>query len=357
MKVDRSNYESYFLDFLEGRLPEKVVDELMAFLKLNPDLEETPLDSDKYIVESNKELRLNKKVLFKSLEDFDSINDSNFDEFCIAWYENQLSDVSRKDFTSYLNANPSKLKDFEFFGKVFLKPDLKTSFPHKSRLKKFVFSPIKRLIYLTSAVAAILFIFFYLYPFNQQFNRNISGNIAKSQKQSNSVTKSQAPVLATVQDVNAKTILNNKGSVRQQKSLKTIPVNLGFQPDSATHETINLAFIESIKVTNLSRRISSENIALLQVSQINIPEVNNSVYPRLLDFAFQRINKFLDGNSSGTEDESDISFWNIAKLGVSGINKLTGSDIKLNRKIDDQGKITAMAIESGNMGFSRSVSK
>jgi hypothetical protein len=357
MKIDRSNYESYFLDFLEGRLPEKEVDELMAFINLNPDIEEILPYSDKYVVESNKELSLNKNFLFKSLENFDSINDSNFEEFCIAWYENDLSDASRKSFLKYLETNPAKSNDFESYGKVFLKPDLKNRFPHKSQLKKFVFSPAYRLISITSAAAAILFIFFYLYPFNKQFDQKNSGNIALSQKQSSSVSKSRVPVLAMGQTVSANTILSNKVEVLQHNSLKSIPVNMVDQPDSAAREIINLALIDNIKFTKLSANISSENIALLQVSQINIPLVVNSNYPGLLNFAFNRLSQFLDGNSTGSEDESDLSFWNIAKMGVSGINKLTGSDIKLNRKIDEQGKITAMAVESGSLGFSRSVSK
>jgi len=356
MKVNRSNYESYFLDFLEGHLPEELAEELLAFLKLNPDLEEALLYSDKYVVESNKELSLDKNFLLKSLENFDSITESNFDEFCIAWYENQLSDVSRKAFISYLEANPAKSKDFELFGKVFLKPDLKTRFPRKSGLKKFVFSPAYRLLYLTSVAAAILFIFFYLYPFNKLSIRENSENLVISPKQSNSVSKRQVPVLTTAPAVSVKPILNSKSSFHKYNSLKAIPVIQVAQPDTAAGEIINLAFIDNIKITQLSRGISSENIAILQVSQLNYPVVISPSYPGLLDFAFNRLNKFLD-NSSGTEDETDLSFWNIAKLSVSGINKLTGSDIKLNRKIDDQGKITAMAIESGNLGFSRSISK
>jgi len=56
MQIDRNNYESYFLDFLEGRLSEQEIDNLLTFLRNNPDLEDRLLSIDKYVVESNNAL-------------------------------------------------------------------------------------------------------------------------------------------------------------------------------------------------------------------------------------------------------------------------------------------------------------
>ncbi len=38
MSINRNNYEAFFLDYFEGRLPEEGKEELMRFLELNPDL-------------------------------------------------------------------------------------------------------------------------------------------------------------------------------------------------------------------------------------------------------------------------------------------------------------------------------
>lgn len=58
MKIDRSNYEVFFLDYIEGNLSPELVAELHVFLALNPDLDE--------------ELRgLDQSVLFNSDEVFD----------------------------------------------------------------------------------------------------------------------------------------------------------------------------------------------------------------------------------------------------------------------------------------------
>ena len=113
MLIDRNNYESYFLDFLEGNLPEKDIDKLMAFLKNNPDLEESLLHFETYVIESKKEISLDKSFLLKSLDHFQSINNNNFDEFCVAWYENDLSPFSKEEFSKFLVLHPEKLPDFE----------------------------------------------------------------------------------------------------------------------------------------------------------------------------------------------------------------------------------------------------
>jgi len=50
MQIDHDNYESYFLDFLEGRLSEQEIDHLLTFLKNNPDLEDRLLSIDNMLL-------------------------------------------------------------------------------------------------------------------------------------------------------------------------------------------------------------------------------------------------------------------------------------------------------------------
>ena len=40
MKINRNNYEAFFIDYLEGNLDEKMVDDFIEFLQQNPDLKE-----------------------------------------------------------------------------------------------------------------------------------------------------------------------------------------------------------------------------------------------------------------------------------------------------------------------------
>ena len=40
MKINRNNYEIFFVDYSDGKLSENQIENLMAFISLNPDLEE-----------------------------------------------------------------------------------------------------------------------------------------------------------------------------------------------------------------------------------------------------------------------------------------------------------------------------
>jgi len=357
MPINRTNYESYFLDFLEGRLPEREVDELMAFLKINPDLEDSLISFDNYTIESKGDVAIDKQFLFKSLENFETINESNFDEFCIAWYENELSENSSGAFSEYLIANPAKTKDFEAYGKAFLKPDLNIRFPHKSRLKKYAVSRIYRLSYLATAVAAAIIIFFYLFPINNNSYQKTAPEIAVNSPVISPQIQNSSSFSTTTHSLKTKPhskvrVSNIKN--RRSNLFQTVPSS---QPDSNSSEIINIAFLDMLKINFIDRQIVSDNIAILELSQKNTPLAGSSEYPNLREFAVNEIKKFRNSNSAGTERNSDLTFWDIAKLGVSGINNITGSNIKLNRTIDDKGKITAMAIQSGSLGFSRSISK
>ena len=40
MKINRDNYEAFFMDYLDGNLDESVVNDFIEFLQKNPDLKE-----------------------------------------------------------------------------------------------------------------------------------------------------------------------------------------------------------------------------------------------------------------------------------------------------------------------------
>jgi hypothetical protein len=357
MQINRNNYESYFLDFLEGRLPELEIEELMAFLKKNPDLEDILLQFDNYIIESNAEIKLNKGFLFKSLENFHSINENNFDEFCVAWYEKDLSPASREAFTKYLVSHPEKSKDFENFGKVFVKPDLNIHYPYKSKLKRFTLLLVYKYVYISAAAAAVLLILFNIFPNNKQFipSNKTSIEIAEGgiiSKPQNLVRNSELKSA-----VKTPSAANNNYLIPTRLDSGYAEINTEQYNDSHIEELVNMKSINSINIIKLNSTISSDKISLALATE-KLNKVNiNLLYPGLKEFAISRLHKNIEPDLSHPEAENNLSLWDLARLGVSEINKLTGSKIKLDRRINDEGKITAMAIQSGNLGFSRSLGK
>ena len=130
MDINRHNYESFFMDYLDGEMSPDQVIKLMSFLKENPDLKTELEEFEEISVEPDKK-RFESKI---SLKKTFIVNDSNFDIFCIASLEGDLTNEEATLFQNWLQQNPLKAREFELYKKTRLIPE-KITFGFKSTLK------------------------------------------------------------------------------------------------------------------------------------------------------------------------------------------------------------------------------
>ena len=148
MKINRNNYESYFIDYLDGTLSTDNIDLLLDFLHENPDLAEELKGLEKIKFYAVNE----KSPDFLSLKKTDLDHPDIFEETCIRAVEKELNDNELIDFKNYISLHEKKRKEYELFCATLLQPDLSVRFEKKTRLKKK-----DRLIpYYWYAVAAIV---------------------------------------------------------------------------------------------------------------------------------------------------------------------------------------------------------
>jgi hypothetical protein len=140
MKINRNNYEIWFLDYYEGRLSQERVTELMAFLKLHYDLKEEfdnfeniSLSPAKHIVFDAKDSLKKQPII--SVGD---INEKNYEEFFIGAMEGDLVKEQSEQLATFLVKNPHLKKEFELFGKTKIVLDKAIIFDAKQSLKKNV---------------------------------------------------------------------------------------------------------------------------------------------------------------------------------------------------------------------------
>ena len=133
MKVTRSNYESWFLDFLEGNLDPSLMDEFQIFLNENPDLtaemnmvEQVTLKADKSIVFETKD-ELKKSINHQQEE---------FEERAVAYYEGDLSLSEQMNFEASLSENSTIAAQAKQFGKLKLVANKAIVYDRKEQLKK-----------------------------------------------------------------------------------------------------------------------------------------------------------------------------------------------------------------------------
>ena len=109
MKPDRSNYEIWFTDWLDGNLSEEQVRDLKLFLKENPDLEEE-LNGLAMVSLIPPDLTFSgKKRLEQSPE---SLSESQFEQLCIASLENDLTPGQKAELDEIISRNESEKKEF-----------------------------------------------------------------------------------------------------------------------------------------------------------------------------------------------------------------------------------------------------
>ncbi len=140
MTINRNNYEIYFLDFFEGNLDAKLVNELMLFLDLNYDLKE---EFDAF---ENSALPLEKKVIFPDKEklkkstilSFGFVTAENYQEKLISALEGDLSSQELEELDQFILLNPFIKKEQLLFAKTLVNPDNSIVFENKTSLKRNV---------------------------------------------------------------------------------------------------------------------------------------------------------------------------------------------------------------------------
>jgi len=158
MKIDRNNYESFFIDHFEGMLSENSETELRRFLHKNPDLAREfesfeILEIPAVDVSFPEKNTLKKQVISSTSH----INENNYPDFFTAKTEGDLNQDQIEELDRFLGLNPQLAGEQAAFHKARLIPDLTVLYPDKAGLKKRILIPLfSRQIVRWSAAAAVL---------------------------------------------------------------------------------------------------------------------------------------------------------------------------------------------------------
>jgi hypothetical protein len=157
MKIDRNNYEAYFIDYLDGILSLEEIDLLLDFLNENPDLKEELKGLERIKIEESKEY----VPAFNHLKKTDFDHPEIFEETCIRAIENELNRQELELFQLHLAQNPEHKKEFDLFRATISEPDALIIFESKQQLKKKG-KVIVPYFWYAAAAAVLLGIFLFL---------------------------------------------------------------------------------------------------------------------------------------------------------------------------------------------------
>ncbi|MBU8893678.1 MAG: hypothetical protein KOO66_12940 [Bacteroidales bacterium] len=358
--INRNNYEKYFLDFTEGKLLPFEESLLMSFLKSNPDLkEELDLLTDIPKLKSNTAFR-GKEVLRKSLTVSDNTS-NNFDELCIARIEGDLNEKEIVEFDSLINDHEKSEREFNLYKLTKITADETIDFSYKNRLKKkttgsFVFKNRYSVISAAASIVIAVAVYNFL-PKNQIGETIPAEKIAYIDDVESNETKTE--INRNISEEVTESVIVNKANSNR---LINVDKNDNIVENSASNnpelirEYNQLAKLYPVEI-EMEFKSTVKKLAFINPVEYNYPEKksqeNNSQYISVKSFLAETFNKRV----LKKENKDRLELFDFAQAGVEGINKITGSNMTLQRIYDENGMPDKTEFNSRLIAFSSPAKK
>ncbi len=379
MEITRNNYEAFFLDYYEGTLSPAQTEALYLFLEQNPDLQAEFNAFENIRLTPDDTVHFPGKHLLKknSIRSTGSITAANYEHYFVAAAEGELNADESDLLQRFLEKNPHLTKELAIIRATHLVPDLRITYPYKHALRrKAPGIPVRRLLYLSTALAAVLIIIFIiLHPsIRRPVPQSMPSLTDAPRKSEFSSQPTETPAVIAAPD---STVMVPQPQVKQLKASVIIRHNIvKKQPDHVQHETrTGHRMAVPSKMTYQSSIIEKGTIPLyekedpvlavtIRQTHLQMPPddaVHESVskddnpddYPSLFAFILNKIHKKIKDMPENKEKEQGISFWSLADLGVRGINQLTHGNIMIEHTYNENGKLLSYSIGNDDFEISR----
>jgi hypothetical protein len=360
MKPDRSNYEIWFTDWLDGNLGEEQVEEFKIFLKENPDLQEELIGLNVINLEPSDFVFSGKNNLKKSPE---SLSEAQFEHLCIANLENDLTPSQKAELNKIIDNNENRRRSFELIQKLKLKPSA-GSFKRKSSVKKLTAGQkIFRLSVIGLSAAATIALLVAIYLFSPANMKKETPQTAQNIKPDTlSIESHPAIIIKEVKpgsDRNTFTpaVSKSKAITSDRESNVTLAEQINQQiPDSISviQRSEALSMLEVKMPENIIMAYRPTSDVLLAYSPGYIPPLidERSNVERFLARLFHE--KIMRDPVSGNRP---VESFEIAAAGISGLNKLFGWEMALHKNTDENGEIRSYNFTSKLLKFNAPVKK
>ncbi|MCG6190724.1 hypothetical protein [Maribellus maritimus] len=352
MKINKNNYESYFVDYLEGNLNEKLVDDFIEFLQQNPELKEELSLFDSVSVVPEKIEFAQKKKLYK--EKYDAEN--AFNQAAIERLEGEISEKEKKNFEKYLSKRPEKKKEEVLFRYTKLQPDESLVFNKKQKL--YHYSAGKTVLLWSARIAAVLALAFMVYLLTDQKANNLIPDSQVASLEKNNTKKDADPVTKETKNIETP-VEQDKTKEKEQKVKKEIKTTdpVVKKPAPKAKET------KSLRETTKGR-MGGEDLALHRIP-LEVPSemsrITASVKTTISDvpLATMKLNSIETPAyeerllADVVKEKTGIDKLSLNKIKKAGLNLVSNiTKDNLSYETNKNGKITEINYDSRLLAFS-----
>ncbi|MDR0363740.1 MAG: hypothetical protein LBH92_01770 [Bacteroidales bacterium] len=329
--VTKDNYEIFAVDYLDGKLTKAEEASFLGFLDAHPDLKEEfelffaakPLEKETTRFPQIEQLKK------QEVNSVGTINEDTYEEYFVAYLENDLSDKECDKLLDFLRKNIHLRQEFELTQKLKLAPDAQTVFPNKSQLacKKYV---VRYFYYGISSVAAVLLLLF-LFRFGDKNNMPDQPDY-REEIIAQPITRANAENMpALLNEMIAHVLEEDKGEPFVENSTEK---NVARQTTS--RQTIYP--IATIEVRSPEPLPSQPPIATisrpLQPERILIKEIHPEDWEMLVK-----------GEEIDSSKNEKNRLWNFITWGAKKYNQITGEQITIIKVENEENNSVAYFIE------------
>jgi hypothetical protein len=361
MKPDRSNYEIWLIDWLDGNLDQTQVELLMVFLDENPDIKE---EADSLSVSQLHSPGSSFSGKQKLTRDISDLPPSQVEYLSVAYLEKEITNDQLEELTDNLDHNPGNREIFDTIQKLKLKP-LSVRFRNRNLLKKEqaiagIFS-IPRVWISIAASVALLIIGYFLVP--EFYNRG------SSKTANNIISDTSGVVLNNEQPINRIAPLLTAVQLPEQTAKVSV-----VKPAPITTDT-RILIAEQTEAASELNRDREPGYSVSRLKPVQLQGINNyipedSLIALNIDFTRpdfddgrSRLEKFIARNfrekllREESGNDSPLKSYEIAEAGVEGINKLLGWEMILVKNNDEDGDLKSLYFSSKVLKFNAPVKK
>ena len=339
MKPDRSNYEIWLTDWLDGNLSDRQVEELRAFLSENPDLTE---ELNGLAAVSLKPPELIFKGKQRLLKPAARISETQFEHLCIAKLENDLSPEQTAEIDDLTGTDELRKKEHDLIMGLKLTPPAVT-YRHKGNIRKL--TPAGRILRISliflSAAATIAITISLMLKFS--LNPPAPDSQASAPSAADTITiEAPLPFLYTraeqLKETSAPQILvEPRQTVNEIITESVLP---GTEPPvilMAETDSERLRGPDMIALSLPENAIETERPSMNSLIEYNPGYVPPLFEPRSnVELFMARLfhEKIMNDKTAGTKP---VETFDIARAGILGLNKLFGWELALDRNTDGNG--------------------
>lgn len=353
MKVNTKNYEVWIIDYFDGKLNASETAELMTFLDLHPELKEdfelfdpTPVDTEKVYFPNKADLK--KVPVIVSAK----INEENYEEYFIAFYENDLDESEDKNLQAFLAINPQLKEEFELHGSLLLQADKTIVYEQKDNLHK------KRRVavyWWSGTAAAMIVILFGILNLLQNSDQTPNRNLETFTISNLELQEFNSLGIADKIDMEFTSRPTPKSNITESDLVPEFPIEK-FELTSlvAVNKKIILTKTEQHPTFIQPEYDRSEIIYALAENSSETRKKKNLLGKIIKNFASRATENTPDVFEK--PNKKDPTFLKVLDQSIMVFNTITGSDTELTKSYDDAGNLRRYQVDGQSLSWGKDIS-